>query len=62
MAKLRNSKYGIDSTFDAKEKYRDDLETWDIGNEHMCSIVLSTLPTSLDVSSVEYLHMAFKAM
>ena len=34
---------GIDSTFDAKEKYKDDLETWEIGNEHMCSIVLSTL-------------------
>jgi len=32
------------TTTDVKEKYRDDLETWEIGNEHACSIVLSVLP------------------
>jgi hypothetical protein len=37
---------------DVKEKYENDLETWEIGNEHVWSIILSTLPESYQIEVI----------
>jgi hypothetical protein len=37
---------------DVKEKYKNDLETWEIRNEHAWSIILSTLPESYQIKVI----------
>jgi hypothetical protein len=43
---------GSRATSDIIKKYETDLETWEIGNEHARSIILSTLPETYQIEVV----------
>jgi hypothetical protein len=43
---------GANATTKILEEYEADLEAWEVGNEHVCSVILSTLPETYQIEVV----------